>query len=262
MAMSTSAALNNTLLESTRVKTSFPSRVKSLSWLRADLAQVLLTVPTDFPYFHPGQYIELALEDSTTRPFSIANYHPRAGKIELHIESRADSKATWRMIRQMQQYGEIRICPAKGSVQLKPHIGPQVFLAAGTGFAQIKALMEQYLLDYHPSNNVDEFSAYLFWGSEQPEQRYLEKLIEGWCRHHKNLRYLPLNWQTGDCWGKAVTTEVKQLSQCQIYACGSPRRIYQTLGHLERQGVRETQMQSDVFSYAPRPPKNASGNTF
>lgn len=260
--MSTSVALNDTLFESTLVETSFPSRVKSLSWLRADLVRVHLTVPADFPCFHSGQYIELALEDGTTRPFSIANYHPRAEEIELHIESRADSQATWRMVRQMQQCGEIRICQAKGSVQLKRHIGPQVFLAAGTGFAQIKALMEQYLLNRHPSSNVDEFPAYLFWGSEQPEQRYLEKLIEGWCRHHKNLRYLPLNWQTGDCWGKAVTAEVERLSQCQIYACGSPRRIYQTLDHMEREGVSATQMQSDVFSYAPRPPKNAPGNTF
>jgi len=255
--MSTSVALDDTLFESTRVNSSFPSKVKYLSWIGASVARVRLKMPADFPSFRPGQYIELALEDGTTRPFSIANYHPRAEEIELHIEARPDSQATWRMVRQMQQRAEISVCPAKGSVQLKPATGPQVFLAAGTGFAQIKALMEQYLHNRQP-RKADEFPIYLFWGSEQPEQRYLEKHVEAWCRHHKNLRYLPLNWQTGDCWGKAVTAGVEQLTQSQIYACGSPWRIYKTLDHLERQGVSATQMQSDVFSYAPRQPKKVS----
>ncbi len=259
--MSTSVALDNTLLESTQVKPGFPSTVKNLSWLGASVVRVHLTMPADFPRFRPGQYIELALEDGTTRPFSIANYHPRLTEIELHIEARPDSQATWRMIRHMQHYGEIRVFPAQGSVQLKPAIGPQVFLAAGTGFAQIKALMEQYLHNSQPGAKDAELPIYLFWGSEQPEQRYLEKQVEDWCRHHKNLRYRPLNWQAGDCWAKGVTAEVEQLAHSQIYACGSPRRIYQTLDHLERQGVSTTQMQSDVFSYAPRPPKNAPGNT-
>lgn len=255
--MSASMALDDTLFESTQMKSGFPSKVKNLSWIEASVVQVQLSMPADFPRFHPGQYIELALEDGTTRPFSIANYQPQSEEIELHIEARPDSQATWRMVSQMQKSGEISVYPAKGSVQLKPAIGPQVFLAAGTGFAQIKALMEQYLHRCQSMIN-DQFPIYLFWGSEQPEQRYLEKQVEVWCRHHKNLRYLPLNWQNGDCWGKAVSAKVEQLKHSQIYACGSPWRIYQTLDVLERQGVSATQIQSDVFSYAPRPSKKAT----
>lgn len=253
--MRTSAALNNTLFDSTLADTLLLGKVKRLSWLKADLVQVHLAMPVDFPYFYPGQYIELALEDGTSRPFSIANYHPQAKEIELHIEAHAESQATWRMVQQMQKLGQIRVYPAKGSVRLKPSIGPQVFLAAGTGFAQIKALMEQYLFNRQPNSNVDEFPTYLVWGSENPEQRYLEELIQAWCQQHSSLRYLPLNWQDGDCWGEIVTAEVEHLSQCQIYACGSPGRIYKTLEHLEKQGMKTTQMQSDVFSYAPRPSK-------
>jgi CDP-4-dehydro-6-deoxyglucose reductase len=258
--MSTPAALNNTLFESTLVGNHLPGKVTRLSWLKTDLIQVHLAMPVDFPYFHPGQYIELALADGTSRPFSIANYHPQAEEIELHIEARAESQATWRMVKQMQQFGEIGVYPAKGSVRLRPSIGAQVFLAAGTGFAQIKALMEQYLFHRQPNSNVDEFPTYLVWGSENPEQRYLEELIESWCQQHPSLRYLPLNWQAGDCWGEVVTAEVEHLSQCQIYACGSPGRIYKTLEHLEKQGMKTTQIQSDVFSYAPRPPEQVPGN--
>ena len=255
--MSASMALDDTLFESTQMEFGFPSKVKNLSWLEANVVRVQLTMPADFPRFRPGQYIELALEDGTRRPFSIANYHPQSEEIELHIEARPDSQATWRMVSQMQQRGEIRVYPAKGSVQLKPAIGPQVFLAAGTGFAQIKALIEQYLHRCQSRSN-DQFPIYLFWGSEQPQQRYLERQVGAWCRQQTNLRYLPLDWQSGDCWGKSVSAEVEQLKHSQIYACGSPWRIYQTLDFLERQGVSATQIQSDVFAYAPRPSKKAT----
>lgn len=231
---------------------SYPCQVTGITPLGSKVLQVWLLVPGHFPRYSAGQYVELQLADGTSRPFSIANCPNESGYLELHIEQRPDSDALCAILQQMQVYGDINVKPPAGDVRLKPVKGPSVFLAAGTGFSQIKSLLEQHILDLSSNNDDSQTPLYLFWGVDQPDQRYLERLIDDWCRDHQHFHYRPLNWLAGDTWHDAVASELSDLSNCHVYACGSPQRVYQTVEKLERLGLPSSQSQSDVFAYAPR----------
>lgn len=232
--------------------TATPSRVTSLTWLSETVLQVQLNLPEGFPHFRPGQYVELELDDGTVRPYSIANYSHDGTTIELHIEATPKRQTAWNLARQLEEKGSVIIHPAKGEVSLRPTLGAQVFLAAGTGFAQIKSLLELHFHIRRPTDSPLP-PIHLFWGADSSEQRYLEAQALDWCRQYPEFHYFPLNWESGDSWESAVSRVNIELDRCQIYACGSPERIYRTLDELERRGFNEQRMQSDVFAYTRRP---------
>ncbi len=225
--------------------------------LSETVLQVLLTTPAGFPSCQAGQYIELQSEDGTARPFSVANFSPDGRSIELHIEERPDSQALCGILQQLADQGAIDVKPPAGDVRLRPASGPQIFLAAGTGFAQIKSLLEACFAGQfqNAEDPQEEAPLYLFWGADQPDQRYMEQQVTAWCERFSRLRYRPLNWLEGASWEAAVADEITPLHSCQVYACGSPQRVYQALAHLEDLGLPSDRMQSDVFAYAPRPAK-------
>lgn len=246
-------------LEKTRSTRSdcYVCQVVEVSSLSSHVIQACLTTPSDFPHYNAGQYIELVLTDGTSRPFSIANVIP--GSIELHIEINPDSTTTSAIISQLRQLSEIHVKSAKGDVTLRPSMGAQVFLAAGTGFAQIKALIEQFLqnLNHDPASTSQPF--YLFWGADAAERRYMKDLIQEWGFRYKNFHYFPLTWQQSESWESALAPLLHKLINAQFYACGSPSRVYSALDFIERQGLGNSEMQSDVFAYAPRPLKRDAG---
>ncbi|MEH6472651.1 MAG: hypothetical protein V7752_15515 [Halopseudomonas sp.] len=251
MNMPATIEVNNLALCEPLPPASYSCQAVELSRLSSSVMCVQLVVPQEFPRHQAGQYIELVLADGSSRPYSIAGYTPEIRYLELHIELRQDSQTGHSIIQQLRHQGEIAVKPAQGSVQLKSAAGAQVFLAAGTGFAQIKALMEQHLSDLKAQPNKQP--TYLFWGTDHAEQRYLESLVESWCSDCADLHYRPLDWQAGDSWEAAVSAELEQLEHCQVYACGSPQRVFQTLDALEQAGLPSANLQSDIFAYAPRP---------
>jgi CDP-4-dehydro-6-deoxyglucose reductase len=52
---------------------------------------------------------------------------------------------------------------------------------------------------------------------------------------------------------EAVTADIAQLNAFKIFVSGSPAMVYGTLDHFVGNGFQPEKMQSDVFSYAPRP---------
>ncbi|RDE24608.1 hypothetical protein DV711_03195 [Motiliproteus coralliicola] len=238
--------------------------VQSASNLDEHCVQVFLSLPADYPSFHAGQYIELVLADGQSRPYSIANFDPQGRTIELHIERNWSSSTTTAIIDQLQSQHTIGVKPAQGDVALRANpsspLTPQVFLAAGSGFAQVKALLQHFFHQdqQHAGGSYGKAPVYLLWGTDTPAQRYLKVLVRSWLSRYQNLQYRPLNWQQGDSWEHGLATFIQDCKQAQFYLCGSPSRVYQTSDYLESQGIASSQIQSDVFAYAPRPVQSKS----
>jgi len=102
---------------------------------------------------------------------------------------------------------------------------PAVLLASGTGFAPIKAIVEQAV-----HNNTTRPMT-LYWGGRRPQDLYLHALCEEWARTLPNFRYVPVvsNAQPNDHWRgrtgfvhRAVLDDLPDLSGYQVYACGAP----------------------------------------
>lgn len=92
----------------------------------------------------PGQYLDVVLE-GRRRPFSIANAPPSDGTIELHLRYVAGGFTSW--VSDVLQVGDrLRIEGPLGTfVPRENSQRPMIFMAGGTGFAPVKAILEYFL---------------------------------------------------------------------------------------------------------------------
>jgi len=123
-----------------------PVRVAAFTRMAQDVMQVQLQLPATSPLsWHAGQYIEFILQDGARRAYSMANAPLQGGApgIELHIRHMPGGRFTDRVFTGLKEKEILRIEGPFGSFFLREDSPkPMVFLASGTGFAPIKALIE------------------------------------------------------------------------------------------------------------------------
>ena len=207
-----------------------PVRVAALTRASHDVMQVRLQLPAaDTFRYHAGQYIEFILRDGARRAYSMANApHTQEGApgVELHIRHMPGGRFTDHVFNAMKEKEILRVEGPFGSFFLREDSDkPMVFLASGTGFAPIKALIE------HMQHKGITRPATLYWGGRRPADLYMD----GWIRERlaalPNLRYVPVvsDALPEDCWAgrtgfvhQAVMEDIADLSGYQVYACGAP----------------------------------------
>ncbi len=207
-----------------------PSRVTSIERPAPDVAIVRLQLPANEVFrYRAGQYIEFILRDGSRRSYSMASApHTQASSpgIELHIRHMPGGKFTDHVFGAMQAKEILRLEGPFGSFFLREESGkPVVLLASGTGFAPIKAIVEQ--LEFTGSQRP----AVLYWGCRSRADLYLHEWAEQAAARTPQLRYVPVlsepkpedNWagRTGLV-HQAVMTDLPDLSGHQVYACGAP----------------------------------------
>ncbi|WP_313146571.1 CDP-6-deoxy-delta-3,4-glucoseen reductase [Diaphorobacter nitroreducens] len=207
-----------------------PVRVAALTRASHDVMQVRLQLPAaDTFRYHAGQYIEFILRDGARRAYSMANApHTQEGApgVELHIRHMPGGRFTDHVFNAMKEKEILRVEGPFGSFFLREDSDkPMVFLASGTGFAPIKALIE------HMQHKGIMRPATLYWGGRRPADLYMD----GWIRERlaalPNLRYVPVvsDALPEDGWAgrtgfvhQAVMEDIADLSGYQVYACGAP----------------------------------------
>jgi CDP-4-dehydro-6-deoxyglucose reductase len=137
--------------------------------------------------FIPGQYVELQVPDSgwLARAYSIGNAPRPDDSIELQVRRVPGGRLSgW-------VFGDARVGdvvmgrgPAGAFTMRSPLTRSLIFVAAGTGFAPIKALIEQQL-DSRPDRRM-----VLIWGVTDASDFYELDTIAGWLRQHPNLECL------------------------------------------------------------------------
>ncbi len=214
-----------------------PARVQALQKLSHDVMLVRLQLPAnDTMRYHAGQYVEFILRDGARRSYSMANAAhllvrteggvAQGPAIDLHIRHMPGGKFTDHVFLQMKDKEILRIEGPYGSFFLREDsTKPLVFLASGTGFAPIKAIIE------HMQFKGITRPAGLYWGGRRPADLYLDEWVRAQCAQMPNLRYVPVvsdalpedNWtgRTGYV-HRAVLEDLPDLSGHQVYACGAP----------------------------------------
>ena len=219
----------------------FPVRVISLEKKSDDVMVVQLQLPANDTFqYHPGQYVEFLLRDGARRSYSMAN--APAGTMELHIRHMPGGKFTDHVFGAMKEKEILRIEGPFGSFYLREDsTKPIVFLASGTGFAPIKAIIE-----HMKAKNITR-PATLYWGGRRPADLYVNDWLQAQLAELPNLSYVPVvsdalpqdNWtgRTGFV-HQAVLQDLPNLSGHQVYACGAPivvesaKRDFVALAHL------------------------------
>ena len=253
------------VIESTEVRLAsdiqirkMPSRVMALDLLTPDVMVVKLQLPATDPFrFYPGQYLEFILKDGRRRSYSMASPPAENNLVELHIRHTPGGVFTDHVFgagaTQMKVREILRVEGPFGSFFLRKDTDkPIVFLASGTGFAPIKAIVEQMIAEQSTRPAV------LYWGGRRPADLYMHELAEQWVQRLPNFRYIPVvsdahpqdNWsgRTGFV-HHAVQADIPDLSGYQVYACGAPVMVEGARkDFVEHNGLPDTEFYADAFT--------------
>ncbi|CAM8662153.1 UbiB 2-polyprenylphenol hydroxylase and related flavodoxin oxidoreductases [Comamonadaceae bacterium] len=203
-----------------------PTRVTSLQKVSADVMLIQLQLPANDSFqYKAGQYIEFLLRDGARRSYSMANA-PQGNSVELHIRHMPGGKFTDHVFGSMKEKEILRVEGPHGSFYLREESDKAiVMVASGTGFAPIKALLEQM------ESAGSTRPVALYWGGRRPADLYMD----GWVKELQNrmpsLRYVPVvsDALDEDQWTgrvgfvhQAALEDFQDMREYQVYACGAP----------------------------------------
>jgi CDP-4-dehydro-6-deoxyglucose reductase len=204
-----------------------PTRVSTLQRKSDDVMVIQLQLPANDAFnYHAGQYVEFLLRDGARRSYSMANAPAEGATMELHVRHMPGGKFTDHVFGTMKEKEILRIEGPFGSFFLREDSDkPIILLASGTGFAPIKALIENM------QRKGITRPAVLYWGGRRPADLYLDEWVLEQLAVSPWLRYVPVvsDATADDHWRgrtgfvhRAVLEDFADLSGYQVYACGAP----------------------------------------
>lgn len=208
-----------------------PARVMAIEDAASDVKIIKLQLPAADPFrYYAGQYLEFILKDGRRRSYSMATIPNENNLVELHIRHTPGGVFTDHVFgagaTQMKPREILRVEGPLGSFFLREESGkPIVFLASGTGFAPIKAIIERMM------ETGSTRKAVLYWGGRRPADLYMDALAREWEATLPDFTYVPVvsdalpedGWTgRGGYVHQAVMQDLPDLSGHQVYACGAP----------------------------------------
>jgi len=236
-----------------------PSRVMGLEKLADDIMKVTLQLPASEPFrYYPGQYLDFILKDGRHRSYSMATPPVESNLVELHIRHTPGGAFTDHVFgtgaTQMKVREILRVEAPLGSFFLRESTKPAIFLASGTGFAPIKAMIE------HMVAGGAMRPVHLYWGGRRPADLYMDALAREWAATLPGFQYVPVvsdaepadNWQgRGGYVHRAVMEDFPDLSGHQVYACGAPIMVENARrDFIDACGLPEDEFHADAFTTA------------
>ncbi|GKX55005.1 CDP-6-deoxy-delta-3,4-glucoseen reductase [Leminorella grimontii] len=207
-----------------QLKKLVPCKVSSSYLVSDDVMKLKLRMPpTANIGFLPGQYVDLQYK-GVTRSYSIANSNEKEG-IELHIRNVPNGQMSSLIFSGLQENTLMRIEGPCGTFFIRDSNRPIIFLAGGTGFAPVKAMVE-HLVQKQTTREI-----YIYWGMPRAKDFY-STLPNEWSEQYKNIHYIPVVSDDDQTWDgrkgfvhHTIIQDFDSLEPFDIYACGSPVMI-------------------------------------
>jgi len=231
-----------------------PSRVARRRELAPDVMQLLLRVPAvESMEFLAGQYLDVLLEGGQRRSYSVANAPHAGSQFELHVGHFAGGLFSDQVFSTLREGALLRIEGPFGRFIYQGGPAPKLFIAGGTGFAPIKAMLGQALAE--PSSAA----LHLYWGAREPAGLYEAALMRDWAARHARLTVhtvLSAASSVGHRAGwvhEALLQDHPDLAAFDIYAAGPPALIDAIRRSFPAQGARPERLYLDSFDCATPP---------
>ncbi len=238
-----------------------PVRVNSLTQLSDDVMQILLQLPANEAFaYRPGQFLDIILRDGTRRSYSMGSHQVQelggAKTVELHVRHMPGGRFTDYVFGAIKAKEILRIEGPLGSCYLRNGADdaarPIVLLASGTGFAPIRALLQQLAAE------SSRRPISLYWGGRRPQDLYMLGWLQSFAAEHLphlNKVLVISDALPEDAWTgrtglvhQAVLDDVPDLSQHQVYACGAPVMVLAAQQSFTAQGqLPPEQFYADSF---------------
>lgn len=234
-----------------------PRRVQAVklvekSLVAPDVMMLRLKPPREQPLrWLAGQYLDVLLPEGKRRSFSIANApeHELADHaIELHVRRVSGGGFTEHVFTDLAVGAVLRIeAPLGTFVPREDSDRPMIFMAGGTGFAPIKAIIEHFMA-LGSARPMD-----FYWGARTAADLYLDALPRAWALQRPNFSYHPILSEAGSGVPvhEAVLADFTNLSGLDLYMSGPPGMIEAAKVAFFARGLPEDRLFYDSFEYAP-----------
>lgn len=203
--------------------------------------------------FQAGQYMNILLDDGQRRAYSFANPPHDNERIELHVRRMPGGRFTGHVFESMREGDIVRFEGPLGQFTLRESDRPILFVAAATGFAPVKSIVEDaFHRGIHRPIRV-------YWGVRRPQDLYLLDLAARWQAEHENFRLITVvsEAQPQDGWTgrsglvhEAMLADFPDLAGHEVYVCGSVRMVDAAVQAFMSRGLEEGACFSDAFTPA------------
>ncbi len=224
-----------------------PCKIISCTAVTADIVILKLRHPSNVTFnYLSGQYIDLIYK-GVRRSYSIANMKTESSCIELHIRLIENGEFSELLINHCAKDQLMRLEGPKGTFFVRRSTNPLIFLAGGTGFAPIKAMVETLL------NTGIERPIYIYWGMTNAMSFYTN-IPHSWLETYSYVHYVPVVSNEDESWAgrkglvhEALVEDFSDLSDYHVYACGSPLMINSAKKALISNGLNSAHFYADIF---------------
>lgn len=211
--------------------------------------------------FQAGQYLQLKLDDGSTRCYSMANPPHESDTLTLHVRHVPGGAFSARVPRL--ESGELlEVELPFGAFSLAGETddtAPLVFVVGGTGFAPVKSILDD-LMKRRADRPIT-----LLWGARRAQDIYLPAAVARWQRQWPSLRFVAAlsdedatvdeSLRAENIRGRAdeaLARACPDLRGHALYCCGSPAMVAAVReAALARCGLDAADFHSDVFVEGP-----------
>lgn len=203
----------------------------------------------------PGQYLDIVLDDGRRRAFSIANAPNPGGIVQLHVRHVSGGDFTSRVFDSLASGASLRGEGPLGTfVPREDSERPLLFVAGGTGFAPIKAIIEHFVA-LGTARPI-----HLYWGARSAAELYLRVMPESWAGPSARVNFVSVVSDAADAATaglraglvhEAVLEDHPALDAFDVYLCGPPALIDAGRHAFVDAGLPEERLYFDSFEYAP-----------
>jgi CDP-4-dehydro-6-deoxyglucose reductase len=234
-----------------------PVRLLERWMLSHDVIGLSVQLPHGEPFrYLPGQYVDFLLGDGRRRSLSIANAPAPAETLEFHLRVTPHGWFAHYAQEQLAAKAILRIEGPLGAFFIREDSDrPVVMMAGGTGFAPLKAMLEQQFRAGTSGGLGRPF--HLFWGARSRRDLYLHAHVEAWAREHPELRYTPVLSEPDADWTgergfvhEAVLRAHPDLSGHEVYMAGPPVMVLAGKQAFVQAGLDADHLYYDSFDYA------------
>ncbi len=232
----------------------YSGRVERMERLSDTVMRLMVSLPGGQRInFVAGQYINIILDDGERRAFSFANPPHENEFIELHVRLIPGGRFTTHVFERMQVGDTLDFEGPPGGFTLHAGTRPMLMVAAATGFAPIKSILEDAF------HRGVQRPMELYWGVSNVDDLYMLDLAEGWAREHSNFRIVPVlsDPDAAEVWHgrtglvhQAMLEDHADLRGYEAYVCGSVKMVESAVPDFIARGLAEEACYSDAFNPA------------
>jgi len=229
---------------SAEIKT-LPSRIVRREPLSPDVMRLILRLPSVEPLeFQAGQYLDVLLEGGRRRSYSVANAPNTGSELELHVRRIPGGAFTAGLFDSLRDGALLKIEGPLGQFRYEDGAEPVIFVAGGTGFAPLKAMLGQAL------RTDTRRELHLYWGARDAAGLYEEALVRDWAARDSRLK---VHTQCTGWVHETVLRDHPDLTPFAIYAAGPPALVAAIRRTFPAQGARAPLLYLESFDYAVDP---------